>query len=882
MARREYSQAIPDDCFRISTGTRNAVDITIQIYFPTVTSNLSLGLNSGQTPYELEFIVKGNSSVVKYGWTKIRSDSSCIPSTDLSGIYSGHIITINVPVDSTLYLRGVNGNSLRRTYNYNKSTTHYGYLRIIASTTGSTVSGNIMYLLNQRGVNVTLGDYAFAYLFSGISSNVTSNGGNPKLNINSNFTTPATSLGTYCYYRMFSYNTTLSTIPDLPANVPANNCYQSMFEGCTGITNTSTSNKIHITTTRDSCCYAMFKNCTNSNFKYPFTFDNNIIVSTGASREIASNAFREMFSGCTSLLQTINLAQITKHGDGRVMNGLVIPEGTTTVKGYAFYRMYYGCTALTTIVDNFLNNIDIVDGSYAFYGMFQNCTALNLKNNGTISFKGGALTGTISKSAYDNPVVFTSNASYCCAYMFYGCTSIGTMYSENGTNTKSYAIRTLPARVLPGNCYNSMFYGCTNLDIAPEILAVDIVSYGGTSQFYRMYYNCPSLSATWISSYNDSNNNYTLVWVDRIDIKQTDMGRSSAYYQMFYRTSSTVNIQFIQDYHTHPKAWSSTYTNNWLTGAVGTGNNSGTYSKVFGANNNVVWVNDTKDTYAIPSGFTISEFGNSYPVPKWFELGNCVMAINFDENTTTAKTDKISGNVAVGPIWYNGSLQGTPQSLNYNSEDFVFPSETDLNGNNGFKSWMGASKISGIDLSSIITSSNYSTGPEYTLMFTVTSVGGGYVLDNTLVTEKEYGKTTNPTSLECLGPHSSDLPDGTLSVPFLVICYNNSTNFYTYVIDEIYYIPSISYPDDSYSGRYICDLPADESWHKKVSTKHTFSNTWGSGATGYNGDLTNTMIYFFDGHTIHNPYVRTMYARDFRLWKGDKRKLLGIIPEDVI
>jgi len=422
-----------------------------------------------------------------------------------------------------------------------------------------------------------------------------------------------------------------------------------------------------------------------------------------------------------------------------------------------------------------------------------------------------------------------------------------------------------------------MFYGCTNLDTAPEILAVDIVSYGGTSQFYQMYYDCPSLSATWISSYNYSNNYYTLDWADRIDIKQTDMGRSSAYYQMFHRTSSTYNIPYIQDYHTHPKAWSSTYTNNWLTGAV---DNSGTYRKVFGNNNNVVWVNNTKNTYAIPTGFTISEFGDSYPVPKWFELGNCVMAINFDESTTTAKTDKISGNVAVGPIWYNGNLQETPQSLNYNSEDFLFPSTTDLN-NNGFKSWMGASKISGVDLSSIITSSNYSTGPEYTLMFTVTSVGGGYLLDNTLVTEKEYGKTTNPTSLECLGPHSSDLPD-VASARFLVICYNNSTNFYTYVIDYTDYIPSISYPDDSYSGRYICNLTPDEVWRKKVSTKHTFSNTWGSGATGYNGDLTNTTIYFFDGHVIHNPYDRKMYARDFRLWKGDKRKLLGIIPEDVI
>ena len=105
---------------------------------------------------------------------------------------------------------------------------------------------------------------------------------------------------------------------------------------------------------------------------------------------------------------------------------------------YCFYRMFYGCTALTTAPELPATT----PASYCYLGMFQNCTGLT--------------------TAPELPAIIL--ASYCYQYMFYGCTSLTTAPD-------------LPATTLANYCYSYMFNGCKKLNsitcIATDISATN-------------------------------------------------------------------------------------------------------------------------------------------------------------------------------------------------------------------------------------------------------------------------------------------------------------------------------------------------------------------------------------------------------------------------
>lgn len=92
------------------------------------------------------------------------------------------------------------------------------------------ISGNINSLLNKNPEQVSsLPDYAFALLFSDYNTETSFRDA-------SELTLPATSLGQYCYGRMFYGCTSLTQAPELPATTLARYCYGSMFYGCTSLT----------------------------------------------------------------------------------------------------------------------------------------------------------------------------------------------------------------------------------------------------------------------------------------------------------------------------------------------------------------------------------------------------------------------------------------------------------------------------------------------------------------------------------------------------------------------------------------------------------------------------------------------------------------------
>ena len=103
----------------------------------------------------------------------------------------------------------------------------------------------------------------------------------------------------------------------LPATTLADQCYDSMFQGCTQLTKAPELPAIKMA----AACYAnMFENCT-SLAKAPEL----------PAKELDSNCYSGMFSGCTALTESP-----------------VLPAETLD-KLYCYYSMFYGCTNLKSV-----------------------------------------------------------------------------------------------------------------------------------------------------------------------------------------------------------------------------------------------------------------------------------------------------------------------------------------------------------------------------------------------------------------------------------------------------------------------------------------------------------------------------------------------------
>ena len=78
-----------------------------------------------------------------------------------------------------------------------------------------------------------------------------------------NLILPATTLANYCYNSMFNGCTGLTTAPALPATTLASSCYSNMFMGCTSLT---IAPELHATELAQACYYCMFNGCTSLNY----------------------------------------------------------------------------------------------------------------------------------------------------------------------------------------------------------------------------------------------------------------------------------------------------------------------------------------------------------------------------------------------------------------------------------------------------------------------------------------------------------------------------------------------------------------------------------------------------------------------------------------
>lgn len=179
-----------------------------------------------------------------------------------------------------------------------------------SSTASFDVQGNVMSLLYgdnyKEQTDLTGKNRAFHDLFKN----------NTKVVNARSLSLPATTLSNNCYYSMFQGCTSLTTAPELPATTLGGYCYNYMFQDCTNLT---TAPMLPATTLTNSCYYSMFRGCTNLTKapKLPAT-------------QLAIYCYSTMFRGCTSLTKAPELP-------------------ATQLTTSCYYSMFQGCTNLSYI-----------------------------------------------------------------------------------------------------------------------------------------------------------------------------------------------------------------------------------------------------------------------------------------------------------------------------------------------------------------------------------------------------------------------------------------------------------------------------------------------------------------------------------------------------
>ena len=210
--------------------------------------------------------------------------------------------------------------------------------------------------------------------------------------------------------------------------------------------------------------------------------------------------------------------------------------------------------------DNYKGQIDLTGKDYAFYNLFSENTYV-VRNAKNLSLPATTLASYCYSGIFNGctgltiapELPATTLAQGCYSYMFQGCASLTTA-------------PVLPATTLAQSCYSNMFNGCITLTTAPELSATTLTEFCYTSMFNgcTSLTTAPELPAT------------TLI--------------SGCYSYMFRDCTSLNYIKAM--FTTTP---STTYTENWVTGAVATG--------TFVKNSTATW-NVTGD-HGIPTGWTV-------------------------------------------------------------------------------------------------------------------------------------------------------------------------------------------------------------------------------------------------------------------------------------
>ena len=338
---------------------------------------------------------------------------------------------------------------------------------------------------------------------------------------------PATTLATKCYYEMFAECTNLSNTPkELPAEILKTYCYYSMFKACKALTSAP---EIKATTLAEGCCIDMFMSCkelvsapelpvkvlAKRCYERMFGSCTKLKVAPVLQAEtLATDCYKEMFYECPNIQIIKCLAPTgTNNSQGLFTNiksakGLLFcidtdifddcPSGWKKVKESPL--------TLELIQDGSID-IKMIDSFKDMYWLINGTTLEDISSKGTLSswFEAG---DTISFFASGHNSGNSNNLTINCSsdcYIYGDLMSLDN-YSDtisqagefkglfkDNTHIKNHPSKKLilSAQTLSDNCYEEMFYGCTGLTSAPELLAATLKQ----SCYSYMFYGCTGLTS---------------------------------------------------------------------------------------------------------------------------------------------------------------------------------------------------------------------------------------------------------------------------------------------------------------------------------------------------------------------------------------------------
>jgi hypothetical protein len=200
--------------------------------------------------------------------------------------------------------------------------------------------GNIMSLISSTDFeNATelTGNNALCRLFKGNT--------NIKFDASREFVLPALTLSNNCYESLFYGCTGITQAPELPATSLATGCYSFMFSGCS---NLGSAPILSATKMYGDCYRGMFQECTS------LTTAPELPARGTTDEELAYMCYAAMFDGCTALTTAPALP-------------------ATVLADWCYIMMFKGCSNLTTAPD--LPAEVLLTNCY--YQMFYNCVKLN-------------------------------------------------------------------------------------------------------------------------------------------------------------------------------------------------------------------------------------------------------------------------------------------------------------------------------------------------------------------------------------------------------------------------------------------------------------------------------------------------------------------------
>lgn len=219
------------------------------------------------------------------------------------------------------------GTALNISYSFDKETwTSWDYSDI------TIPNGSTLYM---KGTNSTMDGGWFA-----MSGSIAANGNIMSLLYGDNFIGQLTIPSNNCFTSLFMGCTGLTTAPILPATTLTENCYGNMFNGCESLTSAP---QLPAKTLATYCYNAMFNGCTS------LTAAPQLPATT-----LVNNCYWDMFYGCSSLTSAPTLP-------------------ATTLTEYCYFEMFRGCTSLTQapqLPATILRNS-------CYYNMFYGCSNLN-------------------------------------------------------------------------------------------------------------------------------------------------------------------------------------------------------------------------------------------------------------------------------------------------------------------------------------------------------------------------------------------------------------------------------------------------------------------------------------------------------------------------